>query len=144
MLGQSALRSGCQWFKLQISGDGLSLTMADNNRVYDGSFSYPYFYYMPSLMVNSAGDMVMGFSGSTGTEYIGAFYTGRLANGTTVDKPVLLQAGRSFYGNTYWGDYCYTSLDPDGLTFWTVQEYAGSPDPSSPQTWGTWICKIKH
>jgi hypothetical protein len=75
----SSLRSGCQWFKLQISGDGQSLTIADNNRVYDGSSSNPYFYYMPSLMANSAGDMIMGFSGSRGTEYIGAFYTGRLA-----------------------------------------------------------------
>src|SRR5207245_3332403 len=54
----SSLRSGCPWFNLLISSNGQSLTLADNNRVYDGSASYPYFYYMPSLMVNSAGDMV--------------------------------------------------------------------------------------
>ncbi len=96
---------------------------------------------MPSLVVNTNGDMVIGFSGSKTNEYIGAFYMGRLANGTTLDMPVLLQAGRSFYGNTYWGDYSYTSLDPDGLTFWTVQEYAGSPAGAN---WGTWAANIKH
>ncbi len=39
LLGQSALRSGCQWFKLQISADGQSLSLADSGRVYDGSTS---------------------------------------------------------------------------------------------------------
>jgi len=104
---------------------------------------------MPSLMVNSAGDMIMGFSGSRGTEYIGAFYTGRLANGSLIDRPVLIQAGRHYFGSLYWGDYSYTSLDPVDGSFWTVQLYAEmlSPlDPCPPQTgcarWGTWVGKI--
>jgi hypothetical protein len=25
-----------------------------------------------------------------------------------------------------WGDYSYTSLDPDGVTIWTIQEYAAT------------------
>ena len=144
MLGQSALRSGCQWFKLQISADGQSLSLADSGRVYDGSTSYPYYYYMPSLMVNTNGDMVMGFSGSRGTEHVGAFYTGRLADGTSSAKPVLIQSGRAFFPDYFWGDYSYTSLDPDGLTFWTVQEYAGIPVSGFGLiAFGTWISSIK-
>ncbi len=100
------------------------ITTVDHRRVYDSAAaSSPYFYYSPSLMVNSAGDMVMGFSGSRDTEHIGAFYTGRRANGTQPNKPILIQAGRSYFDYFWWGDYSYTSLDPnDGLSFWTIQQ----------------------
>jgi len=85
--------------------------------------------------------MVVGFSGSKSTEYIGAFYTGRLANGTTPAKPTLIQAGRAYFNEVRWGDYSYTSLDPaDGTTFWTVQEYGDSP---SGVFWRTWVATIK-
>ncbi len=142
MLGQSALRSGCQWFNLQVSGDGQSLSLAAFGRVYDGSTSYPYYYYMPSLIVNTNGDMVTGFSGSKTNEYIGAFYVGRLADGTTSSSPTLVQAGRaSFGGGAYWGDYSYTSLDPVDGSFWTVQEYAESLIGDNR---GTWVTKINH
>ena len=148
---QGAPRSGCQWLKLQIPGDGQSLSLADSGRVYDASTSYPYYHYMPSLMVNASGDMVMGFSGSRGTEHIGAFYTGRLANGSLVDRPVLIQAGRHYFGTYAWGDYSYTSLDPVDGSFWTVQLYAEffapyAYDQCPPDTtcgrWGTWIDRI--
>jgi hypothetical protein len=88
--------------------------------------------------------MVMGFSGSRGTEHIGAFYTGRWANGTTPDKPVLIQSGRAFFPDYFWGNYSYTSLDPNGSTFWTVQEYAGTSVPGYGLiAYGTWISSIK-
>ena len=84
--------------------------------------------------------MLMGFSGSLSTEHIAAFYTGRLANGSMPDKPILIQAGRSPFADRG-GDYSYTSLDPDGLTFWTIQEYAGAP--TNFPSWGTEFVKIK-
>ena len=140
---ESALRTGCQWFKLQISTDGQSLSIADHNRIYDNASSSPYFYYFPSLMVNSAGDMVMGFSGSRDTEHIGAFYPGRRANGAQPNKPILIQAGRSYFDFNRWGDYSYTSLDPnDGLTFWTIQQYAETPAFGHNQHYGLCVTKI--
>jgi|SRR6266404_1648071 len=142
MLRTGFLRTGCQWFKLQISTNGQSLSISAHDRVYDGASSNPNYYYTPSLMVNSSGDMVMAFSGSRTTEHIGTFYTGRLANGTTPVKPILIQAGRDYFGDARWGDYSYTSLDPDGLTFWTVQQYSELYLDKPP--WGTWIGKIKH
>ena len=93
----------------------------------------------------------MGFSGSRGTEHIGAFYTGRLANGSVPDRPVLIQAGRRYFGTFGWGDYSYTSLDPVDDTFWTVQLYAEvfAPypyDQCPPYTtcarWGTWVANV--
>jgi hypothetical protein len=137
----SALRSGCQWYKLQITGQN-TLAVASHNRIYDPAANNFYFYYMPSLAVNSAGDLVIGFSGSRETEHIGAFYSGRLDSGTIPSRPTLIQAGRSSRGDS-WGDYSYTSLDPDGLTFWTVQEYAETPAPGNVGGWGTWIAKVR-
>ena len=87
-------------------------------------------------------NMLLGFSGSKATEYIGAFYLGRLANDTTSGSPTLIQAGRANFGATFWGDYSHTTLDPtDGNTFWTVQEYADQPGGS--EFWGTWFAKIR-
>jgi hypothetical protein len=85
---------------------------------------------------------VIGFSGSGTNEYVGAFYVGRLADGTTSGSPMLVQAGRANFGDSSgeWGDYSYTSLDPDGVSFWTVQQYTEIGGVA----WGTWITKIKH
>ena len=139
LVRQMALRSSCQWFKLQISADGQSLSLADSSRVYDGSSSNPCYYYMPSLMVDGNNEMVASFSGSRSTEYIGAFFFGRLADGSTSGSPALLQSGRAMRADFYWGDYSSTCLDPVDFSIWTVQEYAKSADGSQ---WGTWIDRI--
>ena len=118
------------------------MTHLAHGRIYDSASGYPYYYYMPSLIVNANGDMVAGFSGSRSTEYIGAFYFGRLANGTTSGSPMLVQAGTGTSPIApYWGDYSYTSLDPADDSFWTLQEYAFAP---AGVYWGTWITKINH
>jgi hypothetical protein len=139
--GSSVDRSGVQWLQLQLNSTGAPLTHIAHGRIYDSGTSYPYYYYMPSLMVNTNGDMVAGYSGSKSTEYIGAFYTGRLADGTSSGSPILVQAGRAiFAGGGSWVDYSYTSLDPVDGSFWTVQEYA----ELGAAAWGTWVTKIKH
>jgi len=148
--GGTVDRTGCGWFKLKILGTGqLSINTgdgADYNRFYDTAGSTPYSYYFPSLMVNSTNDMVMGFSGSRSNEYIGAFFTGRRSSGATLNRPVLVQAGRNYYTPDRWGDYSYTSLDVDDLTFWTIQEYAETDGVcDGPRAhYGTWISKIKR
>jgi len=57
-------------FKLQISPDGTTLALADHGRVFDPAATNAWWYYFPSLIVNCAGDMVAGFSGSSPTNYI--------------------------------------------------------------------------
>jgi len=144
--GTNVDRSGIQWLKLQLNSSNAPLTHIAHGRIYGSVASQPYYYFMPSLMVNTNGDMVIGFSGSKTNEYVGAFYVGRLADGTTFGSPTLVQAGRAYFiGFPQWGDYSYTCLDPvDGTTFWTVQEYAENPDMPRTATWGTWITTIKH
>jgi hypothetical protein len=73
-------------------------------RVYDTATSTPYYYYYPSLAVNSSGDMAIAFLGSKSTERIGAFFSGRRASGAVPSKPVLIQAGRDYFDASRYGD----------------------------------------
>jgi len=134
-------RSAAQWLKLSTDANGNFISIT-NGRAYDASSTDPHYYYFPSLMVNKVGDMVMGFSGSRSNEFIGAFYSYRVAGGAITNGPLVLKAGQGAYAfSSRWGDYSYTSLDPtDSLSFWTVQDYA-EQDPSN-EKWGTWISEI--
>jgi hypothetical protein len=97
-------------------------------------------FFMPSIAVNTAGDVVIGFSGSGTKQYPSAYYVvGHTSSGdTTFDQPRLLQAGSgNFFGR--WGDYSATVLDPtDPTVFWTFQEYAASDN-----LWGIKIAAIR-
>jgi len=134
-------RSAIGWYKIQTAP---SVMISDSGRIFDGTVSSPKFYYMPSLTVNKNGDMVIGFSGSSAAQYISAYYAGRLNNGTSLAGPVRYFTGKEYYlgvvGDFRWGDYSHTSLDTDGLTIWTIQEYAETRFSTSfNSAWGTWI-----
>jgi hypothetical protein len=97
-------------------------------------------------MVNCAGDMVIAFSGASVTNYIGAFYSWRLASGLTLQHPRLIRDGKNPYNiNDRWGDYSATTLDPtDDWSFWTVQEYADDlGDPVNAYVWATVVARIR-
>ena len=100
------------------------------------------FYYYPSIAVNANGDVGIGFSGSSPTEYSSAYYTARAAADPpgTMQPVATLKAGLAYYSNidgngrNRWGDYSATCVDPtDDLTFWTLQEYANLGN-----AWATW------
>ena len=135
-------RSSIQWWKFQLHSTGTPLTYSASGIVYDASASSPWWYYMPSLAVNWANVMVVGFSGSSATNYISALYTGRTADGAMILPPTLIQSGSGYYGwsSRRWGDYSYTIVDPaDNQTFWTVQSYA----TSTGYNWADWLISIK-
>jgi len=91
--------------------------------------------------------MVSGFSGSSPTNYIGAFYAWRLSSGATLVQPRLIQPGLTNYTFKFWGDYSATTSDPlDDWSFWTVQEYASPFQVNTNRSvgdWGTVIVKLK-
>lgn len=144
-LGTNVDRSAVQWLKLQIGSNRTSLTHYDHGRIRDTTPSgNPDWYYFPSLMVNSAGDMVAAFSGSSATKFIGAYYGWLPTNSQATVEPRLFQAGQDYFDYSRWGDYSATSLDPtDELSFWTVQEFAGPSDELLGPVWGTWIARIR-
>lgn len=164
--GGTVDRSAIQWLRLQVTTGAQSLAYSAYGRVYDTASINPYWYYMPSVAVNAAGDMLLGFSASKATEYISAIWVGRRANGQ-ISGPLLFQTGRAYVAlnprvvppddqqqppiySVRWGDYSATCVDPDGTRFWTTQEYA-EKDPARPvrpnvmeaNAWGTWIASVQ-
>ena len=110
-------------------------------------------FYFPSISANSADDAVVGFTRSDATMYAQASYAGRRGfdpSGTM--QPVqLAKVGESSYTKFFsgtqnrWGDYSATVVDPsDDITFWTIQEYAGTNVGGGVNDgrWGTWWAKI--
>ena len=114
-------------------------------------------YYYPSIGVNQNNVAAIGFSGSSSREYAGGYYTIVLPSSSIADPVSLLKTGEAPYYKTgqtmgipgggtdnRWGDYSATVVDPtDNVTFWTLQEYAKTPDPvTGASRWGTWWGKF--
>ncbi|MFT4541826.1 MAG: hypothetical protein ACI841_000295 [Planctomycetota bacterium] len=131
-------RAAVRWYELDaVAG----------NLVQYGTAADPVWHYSyPSISVNAAGHMALGFSGSHAGAYASNFYTGRHVLdplGATA-QPVLLRAGAGPYnhvdgnGAARWGDYSLTSVDPvDDATLWTIQKYGRVNN-----RWGTWIAEL--
>ena len=130
------------WY--QIDPAAASPSFPGGAPIQQGRISDPIrFYFYPSIAVNAGGEAGIGFSGSSATEYVGAYYTARAATDTsgTMRGIATLTSGLAPYfkefggGSNRWGDYSATCVDPtDDRTFWTLQEYAGTPA----NTWATW------
>ncbi|MBI2843029.1 MAG: hypothetical protein HYX78_06475 [Armatimonadetes bacterium] len=139
-------RNGCEWLEVDVSAATPSLVQS--GRVYDTSATNPRFYYYSSIMVNGQGHAVMGFSGSSSNEFVGAYVCGRLASDPagTMGQIAMLHAGEAAYTRldgtrNRWGDYSYTCLDPDDGSIWTIQEYASNAVPGQ-SVWGTWVGRL--
>ena len=128
-------RAGCRWYEINPA----TTSLIQSGNVADSSL----YYFFPSIMVNEAGSLAMGFSGSNASQYAACYYTGRLASDPAGEMapPVMYKEGTGpqnnvdGYGRNRWGDYSYTTLDPvDHSTFWTIQEYGHESN-----IWGTYV-----
>jgi hypothetical protein len=83
--------------------------------------------YMPSLAVDRAGDMAVGYSVSSATLFPAIRYAGRLStdaiNSLPQTETSMIEGTGSQNSSTRWGDYSTMTLDPDGCTFWYTTEY---------------------
>ena len=104
--------------------------------------------YYPSLAINAAGNVVIGYSGSGSNDYASAYIVaGKLAaNGASIafGNAIKTAAGQGNYnvdygsGRNRFGDYSATTVDPTNPNnFWTVQEFAIGTNQ-----WGTQITEI--
>jgi hypothetical protein len=139
-------RSAIQWW--QLAPDGV---VVQRGRLEDTSGLL--FYGFPSLAVNRAGDMLLGFSSFSAEQFASGCYAYRAADDPlgTLRSERVLKAGEDSYfkdpgghGGNSWGDYSATSVDPVNDTdFWTIQEYAAARDPvSGAGRWGTWWGRV--
>ncbi|HYW71873.1 MAG TPA: carboxypeptidase regulatory-like domain-containing protein [Pyrinomonadaceae bacterium] len=89
--------------------------------------------FMPSLAVDRAGNMALGYSTSSSDSKPAIKYAGRLSsdplNTFGQSEQVMVQGAGAQTGNcegalcTSWGDYSAMTLDPDGCTFWYTNMY---------------------
>ena len=141
--GTSSVKTEVAWYRID-PGAG---TVQAQGRISDPVR----WYYYPSIGVNQENVAAIGFSGSSSTEYVGGYYTIVQPASGIADAVGLLKAGEAPYFKTLggssnrWGDFSATVVDPtDNVTFWTVQEYAQTPDPvSGVSRWGTWWGKFR-
>jgi hypothetical protein len=123
----------------------IKINPATNSTVEDVSYGADgYYHFYPAISVDQNMNILLSYSRSGLTEYIGAFFTSRL----NTDPPGVLsgsrvlQYGKANYvkdfgsGRNRWGDYNGSWLDPrDQNNFWVLTEYAESPP-------NTWACKV--
>jgi MYXO-CTERM domain-containing protein len=136
---QNGGHAGLRWFRLD-AGTG---ALEEEGTIGDGTSDY----YNGSIAVNPAGFIVIGYTRSSDTEFASAYASTGFFDGTTTtfDAPLLLQAGTVAYDQSAppdnvnrWGDFSATTVDPSNpKNFWTVQEWANSPD-----TWTTQITEL--
>ncbi|MGE5234399.1 MAG: carboxypeptidase regulatory-like domain-containing protein, partial [Acidobacteriota bacterium] len=89
--------------------------------------------FMPSVAVDRAGNLAIGYSTTNGTTDPAIKYAGNLAsdplNAITQTEVSLINGTGTQTGNcgggtcTRWGDYSAMTLDPDGCTFWYTNMY---------------------
>lgn len=116
-----------RWYQIQLS-DLSTAGLAQSGEVSGSGAAY-----YPAISVKTDGTAGMAFSTSSPTLPVSAAFSAR----GPVDPPgamssfAMVRQGSGAYdaATERWGDYSGISLDPDGNSFWTIAEYAGTPDP---------------
>lgn len=131
-------RAAVQWFIINATNQ----TVMQNGTITDTNLDL----FFPSIAANSTGTVVIGCNGSSSNTFVSSYaVVGEPVNGTlTFGGLMQLKAGTVSYqdtdasGNSRWGDYSATSLDPsDPNRFWTIQMF-----PSGPAAWSTQITEL--
>ena len=142
-------RNGVRWYELQNVAAPGTPTAAQQGTIFDPAATDPTFYWIGTVMVSGQGHMAAGFSQAGNLNRADAATNGRLAGdaaGTT--RAVTPYTATTFNYNPpgdpggafgrRWGDYSYTSLDPeDDMTMWTIQEFTDQAN-----SWGVRVVKL--
>jgi hypothetical protein len=124
----------------------LAVDPTTNTTVVDFAMGTPEHYHnYPALAVSGNNDVILTYSRSSDTEYMGAYYTILKAGETTPLGSIALQEGKANYVKTFsgtrnrWGDYNGAWTDPaDENSFWIYTEYV-----TAPNTWANWVGGIR-
>lgn len=125
--------SGIRWVELRrpVGGD------ADEWDVYqEGTYVDPSgedaSVFMGGIGMDAEGNMALGYTKVSGTEFPSLYYTGRMVEDDlgdmTVAETLIVEGTTSVTTNNRYGDYGQLTRDPsDDLTFWYTAEYSGQP-----------------
>ncbi|HEV8579624.1 MAG TPA: carboxypeptidase regulatory-like domain-containing protein [Thermoanaerobaculia bacterium] len=116
-----------RWYQVNVTGGTVAANLPQA-ATWDPDGANVMYRFMPSLAVDRAGDMALGYSTSNTTTKPAIKYAGRLAgdpiNTFSQTEQLLFQGTGTQTGTCggstciRWGDYSAMSLDPDGCTFW--------------------------
>ncbi len=153
---EPTFRNGFLWATHSVASSGgfsnvnyVKIDPTTNAVIEDAAFGDDSrWHFYPALSVDQNMNLLLNFSLSSNTEYIGAYITSRLNSDPpgTFNGSTAMQVGKSNYvkdfgsGRNRWGDYSGSWLDPSDLNnFWIVTQYAESPQ----NTWASQISKIR-
>ena len=121
-----------RWYQVNDTGGAVAAALPQASTL-DPDGANVMSRFAPSLAVDRAGNLALGYSTSSATTNPALKYAGRLAadpiNTFSQTEQVLFQGAATQQGNcgggicTRWGDYSAMTLDPDGCTFWYTNEY---------------------
>ena len=120
-----------RWYQVTVTGGTVAANLPQA-ATWDPDGANVIHRFMPSLAVDRAGDMALGYSTSDATTKPAIKYAGRLSsdpmNTLAQTEQLLIQGTGTQTGScggtcTRWGDYSAMTLDPDGCTFWYTNEY---------------------
>jgi hypothetical protein len=121
--GPTAVR----WYQFNMTGNTIPATPVQQQTFNNGADGF--WRFMPSLNVDSQGNLSIGYSKSSAATNPAINYAGRLAsdslNNLAQGEALLIQGnGSETNANARWGDYSATFVDPsDTCTFWHTNEY---------------------
>jgi hypothetical protein len=128
-----------RWYQVNVTG-GTVANSIPQAATWDPDGANVLHRWMPSLALDRAGNLAMGYSTSSSSTFPSIKYAGRLAadpvNTFSQTEQTFFTGTASQLSSTRWGDYSAMTLDPDGCTFWYTTEYATGLDtpPVPPQT----------
>ncbi|HYE16327.1 MAG TPA: carboxypeptidase regulatory-like domain-containing protein [Pyrinomonadaceae bacterium] len=133
--GATSSQAAVRFYEVNVTGGAVAPTTAQAETHAPDSTNR----FMPSLAVDRAGNMALGYSASSTSIFPAIRYAGRVASdppGTLSLTEQTLHAGTgSQTGIKRWGDYAAMTLDPNGCTFWLTAEHYTT-------TGGNWQTRI--
>ncbi len=129
-----------RWYQVNVNG-GTVAGAIPQAATWDPDGANVVHRWMPSLALDRAGNMALGYSNSSTTVFPSISYAGRLAgdpiNTFSKTEQTFFTGTASQTGSSRWGDYSAMTLDPDGCTFWFTTEYANPADQTFNHRWLT-------
>ncbi|HYX29708.1 MAG TPA: carboxypeptidase regulatory-like domain-containing protein, partial [Pyrinomonadaceae bacterium] len=120
-----------RWYQVNVTGGTVAPNLPQAT-TWDPDGANVIHRWMPSLALDRAGNLAMGYSTSSSSTFPSIKYAGRLAgdpvNTFSLTEQTLFTGTASQLSSTRWGDYSAMTLDPDGCTFWITNEYATGLD----------------
>lgn len=121
-VSSAGAQTGIRWYR--IDDPSSSTSVVEGTYSPDGSTSR----WMGSIAEDHFGNIGLGYSVSSSSQYPGIAFTGRTVNDSPDnaldDETVVYRGNGSQTSYSRWGDYTSTVLDPsDDCTFWYTNEY---------------------